>query len=528
MQGSRPGNRSLDQAARPIEMRRKTRFETVLEFRSSYLARIGEVMTKPKFSSFADRCDRLDSWLKARGGSAHPQLAPLRAQPTLPLLAAGLNPDPWQTRLLSSSAQRVLLLCSRQAGKSTACAALALRVALLQPRALVLLCSPSLRQSGELFRKVLHLFEALERPVAVSTASTLRLELVNGSRIISLPAQEETIRGYSGVNLLLIDEAARVSDALYRSVRPMLAVSQGRIVALSTPFGKRGWFYEEWQGDASWERYRVPATEIPRISASFLQQERVSLGEAWYRQEYDCDFTMMSGLVYPEFAGCIVDDCDPALMERSFAGVDFGYHTPSAVVFGCKDRDDVLWIVDEVYGARLTDEELVRMVQPRARQYRTELFWCDPSAPQSIVKMRRADLAARAAIKNVSPGIRAVAARLRSGRLKVLRRCRNLIAEAELYRYPDEADGAVYRKDQPLKEHDHGMDALRYLIAGMDRVRGVDDWQPEVQEPEPLSAPAPGPWKLKDVAVRARACDQPRELPRESWMTEQQGWESYG
>src|SRR5262249_46209279 len=117
------------------------------------------------------------------------------------------------------------------------------------PGALVLLCSPSLRQSGELFRKVLHLFEALQRPVAVRTTSALQLELVNGSRILSLPAQEETIRGYSGVNLLLIDEAARVPDALYRSVRPMLAVSQGRLVALSTPYGKRGWFYEEWRGD---------------------------------------------------------------------------------------------------------------------------------------------------------------------------------------------------------------------------------------------------------------------------------------
>jgi hypothetical protein len=235
---------------------------------------------------------------------------------------------------------------------------------------------------------------------------------------------------------------------------------------------------------------------------------------------------MMSGLVYPEFAGCIVDGYDRATMERSHAGVDFGFHTPSAVVFGRKDKDDVLWIVDEVYGARLTDEELIRMVQPRARQYQTELLWCDPSAPQSIVKMRRADLAARPAIKNVSPGIRAVAARLRSGRLKVLRSCRNLIAEAELYRYPDAADGAVYSKDQPLKENDHAMDALRYLVAGIDRVRGVDDWQPEVVEPETPSAPATGPWKLKELAGSGD-WNQLREPPRESWMTEQQGWESY-
>src|SRR6516162_6291138 len=245
-------------------------------------------MRKHTVQSLQQRVSRLEARVAVPEERRHPMLTLLRNNPVLPLVAAGMSPDPWQGKLLRSTAERILLLCSRQAGKSTAAAALALRMALLTPRALVLLCSPSLRQSGELFRKVVDLFNALSRPVAVTTASSLRLELANGSRIISLPAQEETIRGYSGVSLLVIDEAARVADALYRSVRPMLAVSQGRIVALSTPFGKRGWFYEEWSGEAAWERYRVPATDIPRISASFLEQERAALGDAWFRQEYDC------------------------------------------------------------------------------------------------------------------------------------------------------------------------------------------------------------------------------------------------
>jgi hypothetical protein len=84
----------------------------------------------------------------------------------------------------------------------------------------------------------------------------------------------------------------------------------------------------------------------------------------------------------------------------------------------------------------------------------------------------------------------------------------------------------VYRKDQPLKEHDHAMDALRYMIAGMDRVRAVDDWQPEVKEPEPPSLPATRPWKLSEPRGGDPEYDQPREPPRESWMTEQQGWDS--
>ena len=73
--------------------------------------------------------------------------------------------------------------------------------------------------------------------------SRLSIELETGSRIVSLPGREATIRGFSGVHLLVVDEAARVADELYQAVRPMLAVSGGRIVLLGTPFGKRGFFF---------------------------------------------------------------------------------------------------------------------------------------------------------------------------------------------------------------------------------------------------------------------------------------------
>jgi hypothetical protein len=92
------------------------------------------------------------------------------------------------------------------------------------------------------------------------------------------------------VALLVIDEAARVDDGLYYAVRPMLAASGGRLVALSTPYGKRGWFHDEWFGPGGWERVRVTAEQCPRISEEFLAEERRALGERWFRQEYCCDF----------------------------------------------------------------------------------------------------------------------------------------------------------------------------------------------------------------------------------------------
>jgi hypothetical protein len=112
------------------------------------------------------------------------------------------------------------------------------------------------------------------------------IEFANGSRVVSLPGDEGTIRRFSGVTLHIIDEAARVMDDLYRAVRPMRAVSRGRSIALSTPFGQRGWFYEAWQSTEEWERVRVTADECPRITAEFLASEGRSLGERWRRQEY--------------------------------------------------------------------------------------------------------------------------------------------------------------------------------------------------------------------------------------------------
>ncbi len=182
----------------------------------------------------------------------------LWTQPELILHRAGLTPDRWQTGVLRTRKAQTLLLCSRQAGKTLVAAAQALRTALLEAPALVLVLTPSERQSSEFMRRVKELHEALRRPTNVAgrvlsyyekqaaeaeqddlyfrmpektRESTLQLHLDNGSRIIGLPASEGKVRVYSSVALLVVDEASRVDDALYSAMRPMLAVSRGRLLA---------------------------------------------------------------------------------------------------------------------------------------------------------------------------------------------------------------------------------------------------------------------------------------------------------
>jgi hypothetical protein len=258
----------------------------------------------------------------------------------------GATPDPWQLDLLTSTVAQTHVLCGRQMGKSLSAALLALNTAILTPRSTTLIVSRALRQSAELLRKTKELYRALNQhkkispfqpvplkswykqnpwyeqdggpdEVSVVQESVLSMEFANGSRIISLPGKPDTIVGYSAITLLIIDEAARTSDDLYYYLRPMLAVSRGRLVALSTPKGKRGWFYkvhtdcEEAQKKGEpepWKRIRVRGADCPRFDRNFLEMELREMGKRWYSQEYDLAFADLTGNVFdPEDVAALID-----------------------------------------------------------------------------------------------------------------------------------------------------------------------------------------------------------------------------
>ena len=190
--------------------------------------------------------------------------------------AAGMVPDPW----------------------------LAVHSALFDP-GLVLLFAPAQRQSTELFKKVTALYRSLpDVPEPVALTET-RMELPNGSRIIALPGTEATTRGFSAPRLIVVDEASRTEDALYAALRPMLATTstqadQGRMVCLTTPWGRRGWYFEQWEhGGDVWERTKITAHDCPRITPEWLAEERKLVGDFIFRQEYLCEFVDTEEQVFP-------------------------------------------------------------------------------------------------------------------------------------------------------------------------------------------------------------------------------------
>ena len=210
----------------------------------------------------------------------------------------GYHPDPWQAKLLRSRSNKIILNCSRQSGKSTTCAALGLHESIYRRPSFGLVIAPSQDQSAELMLKFDEFRGAVELPSDyLSTDTKLAVRFSNGNRFIARPGSEKSSRSFSAVTLLLEDEAARVPDPLYSSVRPMLAVSNGRHILMSTPFGKQNHFFKIWDEQRDiWEWYEIPAEMCPRISKQFLEEEkRINL---WFEQEYHCAFLDAEGSVF--------------------------------------------------------------------------------------------------------------------------------------------------------------------------------------------------------------------------------------
>jgi hypothetical protein len=200
-------------------------------------------------------------------------------------------PDSRQAALLESGVSRGIVNCSRQWGKSTVAALMAVYRAYFRAKSLVVVACPTEKQSAELVWKARDFMTKLGIRQRRDGSNRISLRFPNGSRIVGIPGKEATLRGFSAVSLLIIDEASRVDDSVYKALRPMLAVGNGDLWLLSTPFGKRGFFYENWAGGSEdWVRTSVPATACSRITEKFLAEERRQLGDLWFRQEYMCEF----------------------------------------------------------------------------------------------------------------------------------------------------------------------------------------------------------------------------------------------
>lgn len=233
---------------------------------------------------------------------------------------AGITPETWQAAVLRSTARHRLLCCSRQAGKSTVSAVAAVHQALYHPNSLILLLAPVGRQAKELLGKVRGVYAGVQSEMGTEADNQVTLEFANGSRIVVIPDKEGNVRGFSAVDLLIIDEAAWVLDSTYQAVRPMLAVSQGKVMLLSTPNGKRGFFHFEWtEGGTDWHRSMITVFDVPHIDPAWIETERGKIPASTFDQEYMCVFGEMEDAVfhYQDIRDALTDDLKPLFAQEA-------------------------------------------------------------------------------------------------------------------------------------------------------------------------------------------------------------------
>jgi hypothetical protein len=239
--------------------------------------------------------------------------------PTAYLEGLGFTSYPWQRDVLDVH-RRLILKCPRQSGKSTIVAAKAGHRCKHYPNSLVLLYAPTENQAIELMEKI-SVFLSQDPEVKLERNSTVEKRFKNGSRIRAFTANPVSARGYSAPDMIIFDEAAYTDDELYLTVRPMITPTT-ELILLSTPNGKRGFFYETWEYGEHWTKIQVDVADIrgarepfeerrqkaleegiqlylsPRQTEEVLREELRVMGERWYRQEYEGEFLDMTGAVF--------------------------------------------------------------------------------------------------------------------------------------------------------------------------------------------------------------------------------------
>ena len=200
-----------------------------------------------------------------------------------------LTLDPWQKELVKSKGDQVVI-SGRQCGKSAAISILAGRTALDNKNEFILIGAYVIEQAQLIFRKI-HEYILAKSPKQIASRVSLNfMELKNGSKIYCRPIGDTGagMRGYSAT-MLIIDEAAFVPDRAWEAIEPVISVTKGRTILLSTPQGKRGFFYKA-SINKNYKTTIVSARDCPRHTKKFLDQKQAEMSPVAFATEYLGEF----------------------------------------------------------------------------------------------------------------------------------------------------------------------------------------------------------------------------------------------
>lgn len=358
--------------------------------------------------------------------------------------------------------------CGRGFGKTTLAIEEIIGVGVAHRDRRVLYIAPTIQQARDIA------WEALKKRVLPITTKTneSRLDIKirtqdQGESTIILRGWEsiETLRGQE-FDFIVIDEVASMRGfwtGWQEVLLPTLRMSKGGVLFISTPKGFNH-FYDLFntRGEA-WESFHFTSYDNPLLDPKEIEQAKLTMTPDRFAQEYLADFRKQEGLVYKEFSRDLhTYEAIPMSHERyMIAGIDPGYTNPFAIL-DIQTDGETYWVEDEWYKTGKTDEQAADYVA--AKRYKA--VYPDPERPQFIAELEKRGVNTREVIKgkrSIEEGVQKIREMFLAGRLKINKRCLNLINELETYHYPDSKDG-VNEDERPVKENDHALDALRYAL----------------------------------------------------------------
>lgn len=379
-----------------------------------------------------------------------------------------------QAQIASDTHRFRVVNCGRRFGKTMLSCWEMFAVAVSKKNMRVAYIAPTYQQARDIAWGEL---KSITRDVQAVPPNESRLEV----RVKTQEGDESLIvlRGWESIDTLrgqlydfvVLDEVSSYKnfwENWQEVIRPTLTDRKGEALFISTPKGFNHFYdlHNLENKDSDFKSFHFSTYDNPYIPREEVDKARLELTEDRFAQEYLADFRKTEGLVYKEFLRDrhLIDELPPPMeIVRKIGGVDFGFTNPAAVLTILEDTQGRYFLADEWYKRGNTDAQIADYVAA----LQLHEVYPDPASASGCAELRFRGVNVRDVIKNpdsIRNGINTVRELFKSNRLFIHRSCVNTISELETYAYPDKKPDRN-EEENPIKENDHAMDALRYALS---------------------------------------------------------------
>jgi PBSX family phage terminase large subunit len=308
-------------------------------------------------------------------------------------------------------------------------------------------------------------------------------QLLYKDKIISTVGAKDSgaigaIQGKS-MSLVLCDEMTLYPENIIDMIDTRLRNAHSRGFATMNPSYPthkiKGWIDKAIEGDPNYYQLHFKLEDNPYVDQDYKDRIKNSLSGVFYKRNYLGEWCLAEGSIFDFFDRSIyVLSRPPRTADYWIVGVDYGTSNAfAAVLIGVNcgkytQEAPMMWVEKEYYWdskktqRQKTSAEFADDIKAWLEPYSVKSVYIDPSAAHFRLDLQRRGIHPVNADNDVNNGIIKVTSEMKAGKLFVCSECVNLIREIEGYVWHPKCKEKG--EDEPLKQNDHAVDALRYAV----------------------------------------------------------------